>query len=441
MRLAVFGLGPVGLVTAACFARWGHTVVGVDVDAERVRLLHEGHLPFHEPRLPDLVAEGVDAGRLTFATDADTALVDVEAAFLCVGTPSGPDGAPNLTYVEAAGHAAARHAPGDLLLVEKSTVPAATAERLERTVALELRAAGRDDIRVEVASNPEFLREGAAVADSLRPDRIVLGAASDWALDVLREVYAPVIEATDCPVIETDRATAELIKHASNAFLATRLSFINAVSRVCDAVGADVRTVADGMGHDHRIGRAFLDAGLGYGGSCFPKDVDAFADLARKVGEPFPLLESVRDVNHGQRQRALQRLRDELWHLDGKRVALLGAAFKPGTDDLREAPAVWLAQRLLDEGAQVHVYDPVAIPAVKAALPAVAAFEDPLAACEDAHAAVVCTEWPEIVELAPEELAARLAWPVVYDGRNVLDPDAMTAAGLRYLGVGRRPRG
>ena len=439
MRLAVFGLGPVGLVTAACLARWGHTVTAVDVDPERIRLLDDGHLPFHEPHLPELVDEGVKAGRLTFTTDADAALAEVAVAFICVGTPPDAGGAPNLTYVEAVGHAAARHAPGDLLLVEKSTVPAATGGRLQQAVALELRAAGRADVRVEVASNPEFLREGQAVADSLQPDRLVLGAATDWARRLLREVFAPVVDETGCPVIETDRETAELIKHASNAYLATRLSFINAVSRVCDAVGADIRAVADGMGHDPRIGRSFLDAGIGYGGSCFGKDVDAFAHLARSVGEPFPLLEEVRAVNHTQRQRTLDELRETLWHLDGKRIALLGAAFKPGTDDLRDAPALWLAEHLLAEGAEVHVYDPVATPGVKAALPGVDVFEAPLDACEAAHAAVVCTEWPQVTALTPADLAARLAWPVLFDGRNVFDPDEAVAAGLRYCGVGRQP--
>ena len=441
MHLAVFGLGPVGLTTAACLARWGHDVIAVDVDHERLRHLDSGMIPFYEPGLPELVAEGVAAGRLRFVADPNDALATAKVAFICVGTPPGKGGAPELRFIESVGHAAAQHAPGDLLLVEKSTVPAETGSRLERTVGLELLAGGRHDLQVEVASNPEFLREGTAVEDSLHPDRIVIGTTSDWARDLLREVYAHVIAEEGCPVIETTRQTAELIKHASNAYLAMRLSYINAVANVCDAIGADVRTVADGMGHDPRIGRSFLDAGLGYGGSCFPKDVDAFAHLARQVGEPIPLLDEVRRINHSQRERVLQTLREELWHLDGKRIALLGAAFKPGTDDLREAPAVWLAEQLLAEGAQVHVFDPVAGANLKTLQPAADVFEDLAEACRGAHAAVVCTEWEVVRSVALDDLAGWLSWPILVDGRNVFDPEAAAAAGLRYHGVGRQPSG
>ena len=439
MRVGVIGVGPVGLVTAACLARWGHDVTAADVDASRIGELRSGSVPFHEPRLSELVEEGVDAGRLHLTTDVEEALAHVDVAFVCVGTPQGTSGAADLQFVEAVGRAAAHHNDGDLLLVEKSTVPAATGDRLEKVIALEQEAVGRPS-RVEVASNPEFLREGQAVLDTLSPDRIVLGVPSEWAGDQLRGVYAAVIAETDCPVIETDRTTAELIKHASNAFLATRLSFINAVAQVCDRVGADVSQVAEGMGHDARIGHAFLRAGIGYGGSCFPKDVDAFAHLAASVGAPFPLLDEVRRINEGQRQYVLDLLADELWHLSGKRIALLGAAFKPDTDDLREAPAVWLAERLLAHGAEVRVSDPVALPGLKEQLPDVTVLDEPLAACQDAHAVVLCTEWPQHVAIEPEELATTLAWPIVIDGRNAWDPEEMRAAGLRYHGIGRGRR-
>ncbi len=438
MRVAVIGVGHVGLVTAACLARWGHLVWGMDDDDDIVALLQAGGIPFHEPGLAELVAEGRQAHRLFFTSDIREALSGTEVAFVCVGTPSLPGGAPNLAYVERVGQVAAVHAHRDLVLVEKSTVPANTGMRLSYVIERE-QARARNGARIEVASNPEFLREGQAVADTLRPDRIVVGRSSERAGAALREVYAPLLAEHDCPYIETDLATAELIKHASNAFLATRISFINAVARLCELVGADVQAVAEGMGADHRIGAHFLNAGLGYGGSCFPKDVDAFLHLARSVGYHFDLLQEVRRVNEEQREYVLDKIRSELWHLEGKTVALLGAAFKPGTDDLRQAPALWLAERLLAEGSVVRVYDPVALPKVKECLPDAACIDDPLVACLDAHAAVICTEWPQIAALTGAELASVLAYPIVIDGRNTLDPDGMRAAGIRYHGVGRPP--
>lgn len=440
MRVAVIGVGHVGLVTAACLARWGHEVCGMDDDEDNVALLQAGGIPFHEPGLTELVAEGRLAGRLYFSSDIREALSDAELAFVCVGTPSLPGGAPNLAYVERVGQVAAVHAHRDLVLVEKSTVPANTGLRLSYVIEREqarARDGARPHARIEVASNPEFLREGQAVADTLRPDRIVIGRSSEHAGAALREVYASLLAEHDCPYIETDLVTAELIKHASNAFLATRISFINAVARLCELVGADVQAVAEGMGADHRIGPHFLEAGLGYGGSCFPKDVDAFLHLARSVGYHFDLLEQVRRVNDEQREYVLDKVRSELWHLEGKTVALLGAAFKPGTDDLRQAPALWLAERLQAEGSVVRVYDPVALPKVKEWLPDVECVDDPLGACFDAHAAVVCTEWPQVVALTGAELARVLAYPIVIDGRNALDPEEMRAAGIRYHGLGR----
>ena len=398
--------------------------------------MKRGEVAFFEPGLPELVEEGVAAGRLTLSSDVSAALDRADVAFVCVGTPARFDGAPDLSFVEEVGRVASRHARGSLLLVEKSTVPAATGDRLERMIRLE-QARLPDPAQVEVASNPEFLREGSAVADTLRPDRIVVGAPSVSAAATLRRVYAPVVEETGCPIIETDRTTAELIKHASNAYLATRLSFINAVARVCEQVGADVETVAEGMGHDARIGPSFLRAGIGYGGSCFPKDVDAFAHLATAVGAPFGLLDETRRINEAARARVIELLHHELWHLDGKRIALLGAAFKPDTDDLREAPAMWIAERLLDAGAEVRICDPVAATVAKEALPGIHATDDPMVACDDAHAVVLCTEWPDFVALEPSELVDRLGWPVVIDGRNAWDPSAFRALGARYHGMGR----
>ena len=437
MKITVIGVGHVGLVSAAAFARWGHDVVGYDVDPDKVKTMQDGAPWFHEPGLQELLTEVTDAGHLRFTNDVLKALADAEIVFVCVGTPPLPGGGPNLSYVEAVGRTVAEQATRELVLVEKSTVPANTGRRLEQVITRETERLGLQHT-IHVASNPEFLKEGAAVEDTLHPDRVVYGTSTDFARDALRVVYAPLVEQDQCPVVETDVASAELIKHASNAFLATRISFINAVAQICERVGADVKTVAEGMGHDVRIGHRFLQAGLGYGGSCFPKDVDAFAHLATQVGYEFGLLDEVRDINIGQRGSVIQKLEHELWHLNGKTIALLGAAFKPGTDDLRESPALYLADDLIALGAEVRVYDPVALPNVEAErpdLPRAATVEEAL---EGAHAAVVCTDWDEIKKIGADQFVEHLGYPIVVDGRNVYDPDVMIAAGLRYHSMGRQ---
>jgi UDPglucose 6-dehydrogenase len=439
MHVSVVGVGHVGLVTAAALAYDGHQVVGMDDDHRKIAGLQEGHMPFFEPGMEELLREQVASGRLTFTTVLEDAIADAEVVFVCVGTPSLPGGGPNLSYVEAVGRNVAAGATRELVLVEKSTVPANTGARLAQVIEREQHAAGDRGPAIHVASNPEFLREGQAVEDTLRPDRVVYGTASEVARDKLRQVYAPLVERTGAPVVETDVPTAELIKHASNAFLATRISFINQVARICEKVGADVEKVADGMGLDERIGPHFLRAGLGYGGSCFPKDVDAFIHLAAQVDERFGLLEEVRDINVRQRAHVLDKLRGELWHLQGKSIAVLGAAFKPGTDDLRESPALHLARELLAEGAEVRVYDPVALPAVERedAAPGAVLHDDVEKALDGAHAAIVATEWPEVRAVAPARFVELLAYPIVVDARNALDPEAMRAAGLQYHGIGR----
>ena len=437
MDIAIIGAGHVGLVTAAVFAELGHKVVALDDDQDKLRRLQSGEIWFHEPDLPELFSEVVADGTLRFTHDLQEAVDHAEVAFVCVGTPSLPGGGPDLRFVERVGADVAAAATRDLVLVEKSTVPANTGRRLSQVIDRERAARGREEQLIHVASNPEFLREGCAVADTRTPDRIVYGTSDDLARDRLREVYAPMVERVGCPVVETDVPTAELIKHASNAFLATRLSFINAVANICDRVGADIEVVAEGMGHDARIGHAFLRAGIGYGGSCFPKDVDAFLHLSRSVGYEFGLLAEVRRINDEQRKVVIDKLTEELWHLTDKTVTLLGATFKPGTDDLREAPALYLAQDLLDAGAHVRIYDPVALPGVKAALPEVVGVDDPIEACRGAHAAVVATEWPEVAGIDLAALREALDYPIVIDGRNALDPEAALAAGLHYHGIGR----
>src|SRR5215217_4142026 len=402
MRVTVIGAGHVGLVTAACLAHVGHDVMVDDDDAGKLDLLREGRSWFYEPGLQELLDEVVRAGQLRIAGDKAEAVGHGTVIFICVGTPSRGDGSPNLAFVEAVAREVARSLPpGQFRLVcEKSTVPVQTGERVAQVIARE----APPEADWEVASNPEFLREGSAVVDTLDPDRVVVGTTSRRAEAALRELYGPILERSGAPFLATDRATAELIKHASNAFLATKISFINSVARVCERSGADVELVARGMGLDPRIGVHFLKAGAGYGGSCFPKDVAAFAHRSRELGVDFGILNEVAKINHEARRAVVDKVRDALWHLDGKRIGMLGLSFKPNTDDLREAPSIDVARDLLADGAQVVAYDPVA------------------------------------GEQEPDALRARMAYPILVDARNALDADAFVAAGFTVAGVGRPVR-
>jgi UDPglucose 6-dehydrogenase len=438
MQVAVIGAGHVGLVTAACLARVGHDVVANDDDQAKLELLAAGRPWFHEPGLPQLVAETVAAGRLRFTADKAEAVRHGQVIFICVGTPSRGDGSPNLAFVEAVAREVARNLPaGQFRLVcEKSTVPVQTGDRVAQVLARE----SSPRASYAVASNPEFLREGSAVHDTLHPDRIVVGSDTEQGTALLAELYRPIVDATGCAWLATDRATAELIKHASNAFLATKISFINTVAAICERSGADVRLVAQGMGLDPRIGPEFLEAGAGYGGSCFPKDVAAFAHRSRELGVDFGILTEVARVNAAARQRVLDKVRDALWHLAGKRVGVLGLAFKPNTDDLREAPAMDVARGLLEEGAEVVAYDPVAGDQALAWLPELKLAPEPLDAVEGAHALVVMTGWPELAALDPLVVGERMAYPILVDARNALDADAFARAGFTVIGVGRPVR-
>ena len=436
MKIAVIGVGHVGLITVACMAYDGHDVVGFDSDAAKIETLHAGDMPFFEEGLADLVQEGVDAGRITFTTAADQALDGAEVVFICVGTPRRGDGSPDLTYVQSAAAAVAANATGSLVVAEKSTVPVRTGERIRQALRLES-SARNAGFTHEVVSNPEFLREGTAVEDTLRPDRIVVGAGSPRAHEVMRRVYEPLLERHDCPYVATDVNTAELIKHASNAFLATKISFINAVARICEMAGADVHTVADAMGYDRRIGRAFLNAGLGYGGSCFPKDVEAFVHIAGELGYDFGMLRETEKINREAKRWPLHQLRRLVWNLSGKEIAILGLAFKPGTDDIREAPALDVIEALRDEGAQVRLHDPVAMEEIRGRYPHVTFHDTAEAALEGAHAVVMCTEWDEYRKISPNRLRELLQYPVVIDARNVWDPAELHAAGLNFASVGR----
>jgi UDPglucose 6-dehydrogenase len=431
VQIAVVGTGHVGLVTCVSLAALGHDVVGTDADAGKISMLREGVTPFFEPGLESLLGEQLTAGRLEFVPDVASAVPGAEVAFICVGTPSRVDGESNLFAVETAGRDIARHATGPLVVVEKSTVPAGTADRLAVALTRE-----RPDLSIEVVSNPEFLREGSAVEDALHPDRILIGATTEAALFAMRRVYRP-LTARGIRLIETDIRTAELAKHACNAFLALKISYANALARLCERADADVRAVAEVMGTDPRIGRAFLDAGLGYGGYCFPKDLAAFERLAERLGYEFPLLAQISRINDEAVASAAAKVEEAVWNLEGKRVVLLGLAFKPGTDDVRFSPALELARRLIERGAQVVGHDPRAQGSAMAELPDLETAADPYSAAADAHCCVVCTEWEEFRDLDLARLRAAMAYPVVVDARNLFDIETMRAAGFSYYPTGR----
>lgn len=447
MRVAVIGSGYVGLVTGACLAEIGHQVVCMDDDTAKVRVLRDGGLPIYEPHLAALVRRNSNKGRLGFTECLADAVREARVAFICVNTPPRADGEADLSFVELAVRRIAEQATGRCLITEKSTVPVQTGQRIERTLAI---YGNRPGVQFDVASNPEFTREGMAVEDFLHPDRIVLGVSTQEAERTLRELYAPIVKGrfrcpihTDCrqdravPVLVTDLASAEIIKHAANSFLALKISFANALADICERAGADVLQVVTGVGLDKRIGRAFLNAGIGFGGSCFPKDVKAFVKIAEQHGYDFALLREVERINLQRRDHVVERLKQALWILRGKRIGLLGLAFKPDTDDVREAPALAVARRLLDEGAAVQGYDPQAGEKARQALPALTVCADPYAAATGAEALVVCTEWAEFAGLDWSRVKAAMVRPLVLDGRNTLDRDQLLGLGFEYLGIGR----
>ena len=433
MRVTVIGTGHVGLVTCVTLAHLGHEVIGTDSDRSKIEAIMSGVSPFYEPGLDPLLHKGLTTQTLRFTHDAEEAIAGADVVVISVGTPPRASGDANLVAVEAAGRAVARYATGRCLIVEKSTVPTGTAKRLRRTLVRE-----RPDLcdELEVASNPEFLREGHAIHDALQPDRILVGAESDWAHGVMKDLYQTLLD-EGCELVQTDIATAELAKHASNAFLALRISFVNALARLCERAGADVVSVADVMGADSRIGRDFLDAGLGYGGSCFPKDLLALERISAEMGYQFPLLSEVARINDEAIEATFDKVCDALWNLEDKTVALLGLAFKPGTDDIRFAPALALAEHLQAAGARVVGYDPKAMAEAMAEMPELVCVADPYEAVRDAHCVVLCTEWPEFGELDLNRVRELMTYPIVVDGRNFFDLEELKAAGLSCYPTGR----
>src|ERR687892_1527591 len=431
MDISIIGSGYVGLVTGACFADVGHHVICVDNDAEKVRQLKAGEVPIYEPGLEEIIHRNVSARRLHFTGNIQEAVEHSQIIFIAVPTPPLPDGDVDLSFVEKVAREIAGVLTDYRVIVDKSTVPVKTGQK----VAESIKRYNRHGAKFDVVSNPEFLREGCAVADLMHPDRIVIGAQSEHAIDLMKKVYEPFM----APILVTDINSAELIKHCANSFLALKISYINAVSAICEASGADVEKVADGIGMDHRIGRDFLNAGIGYGGSCFPKDIAAFITISERIGVPFNLLKEVQRINSGQKERFLKEIRETLWVLREKRIAVWGLTFKPDTDDLRSSVAIALVADLLREGAHVVAYDPKGLQRARA-IKAIADTEfapSALDAVNNAEALILTTEWNEFATVDLAVVKEKMRTPIVFDGRNLLDPETMSHLGFHYHSIGR----
>jgi UDPglucose 6-dehydrogenase len=429
MKLTIIGTGYVGLVTGTCFAEVGHRVICVDNDAAKVKVLQAGAIPIYEPGLEELVKRNTAAGRLSFTTSTAEGVGQSEVVFIAVPTPPQPDGAVDLSFIEKVARDIAAAMTSYKIVVDKSTVPVKTGDKVAETIKRYCKA----QVEFDVVSNPEFLREGFAVEDLMKPDRIVIGVRSQRPVPTMRELYAPF----KAPVIVTDINSAELIKHASNSFLALKISYINAISVLCEAAGANVQEVAAGMGMDDRIGSRFLNPSLGFGGSCFPKDLSAFIKIAEQVGYDFGLLKEVQKINTEQMNRFLKKIVDTLWVLKDKKIAVLGLAFKQNTDDVRMSPAIELCQRLQKEGAVLRVHDPKAMEKAKALLKDVTYVDDMNEVAEGCDALVVATEWEEFRKLDLDRVRKSLTHPILFDGRNLFDPALMEKLGFIYKSIGR----
>lgn len=431
MDISIIGSGYVGLVTGACFADVGHNVICVDNDQRKVEALQAGKIPIYEPGLEEVVHRNVSAHRLRFTTSTKEGVDNSQIVFIAVPTPQQPDGSVDLSFIEKVARDIADVLTDYRVIVDKSTVPVKTGEKVRETIKRYNRAGAEFD----VVSNPEFLREGCAVADLMQPDRIVIGAQSEHAVDLMKKVYEPFM----APILVTDINSAELIKHAANSFLALKISYINAVSAICEASGADIEKVADGIGMDKRIGRSFLNAGIGYGGSCFPKDIAAFITICDQLGVPFTLLKEVQRINADQKNRFLKAIRETLWVLRDKKIAVWGLAFKPNTDDLRSSVAIDLVADMLKEKAHVTVYDPKAMDKAREveALAGAKFANSALEAAEGAEALIIATEWSEFANVDLEEVKGKMTTPIVFDGRNLFDPETMAKLGFHYHSIGR----
>lgn len=433
MNIAVVGTGYVGLVSAACFAELGHNVIGVDIDEEKVRRLKNGECIIYEPGLEEVLERGLKSGRLSFTTDLKEALPKCKVVFSAVATPPNEDFSADLKAVFIVAETVAKYADHDLVFVNKSTVPVGTGKQCEERIAEILKERGVD-YHIPVISNPEFLREGSAVQDTLQPDRIVVGINSDdWAVEMIDELYQPLTRVGK-PMVHMDRESAEIVKYASNAFLANKISFINMLSELCEHTGANVRNVAAGMGLDERIGPRFLQAGVGYGGSCFPKDVKALIALSKETGIPLPLIQATYEINNHQRERFFKKILDVL--PANATVALWGLSFKPKTDDMREAPSSDLINLLESKGHTVKAYDPIAAENARKMHPNVQYVDSAMAAAKDADVVVLLTEWDVFRGVDMAELKETMKGTHLFDGRNIYDPEEVEDVGLQYIGIG-----
>jgi UDPglucose 6-dehydrogenase len=432
MHIAVIGTGYVGLVTGACFAEFGVDVTCVDIDSDKISRLLAGEMPIYEPGLEQLVTKNMQSGRLRFTTDLRQAVEQALVIFLAVGTPPKHDGSPDLSFVEAAARSVADHMNGYKVIVTKSTVPIGTGEFLRKLIREQLKS----NLNFGIVSNPEFLREGAAINDFMRPDRVVIGSRDEEAVAIMRDLYRP-LYLIEAPFVVTSLEAAELTKYAANAFLATKISFINEIANLCESIGCDVHDVARAIGMDRRIGSKFLHPGPGFGGSCFPKDTQALASVARDFGRDSIIVDAVIEVNRRQRQAMVPKIEKLVGELKGKTVAILGLAFKPETDDMREAPAIDIIAGLLDRGATVRAYDPVAMSEAAKVLPQVSFASDEYEAVTDADALVFVTEWNQFRALDMGRVRDLMKTPRIADLRNIYDPTDMRELGFEYVGVGR----
>jgi UDPglucose 6-dehydrogenase len=428
-QICVVGVGYVGLVTAACFSDLGNRVIALDINEERIEGLNRGEMPIYEPGLEELVDRNMRAGRLSFTTSYPQAMEETDFAFIAVGTPSGVDGEADLRHVAAVARSIAKNMRAPIIIVNKSTVPVGTGDWVAEIVS----SHQSNPIPFSVVSCPEFLREGAAISDFMNPHRTVLGSLDHEAAEKVAQLHLPL----RAPIVITDLRTAEMIKYASNAFLATKISFINEIANICEELGADIKEVAIGMGYDKRIGQYFLDAGLGYGGSCFPKDVKALAYMAAEKGRHPQLLNAVMDINNDRRPMAVDRLKEMLGELNGYTIGLLGLSFKPNTDDMRDAPSIDVANSLQEGGAEVRAFDPVAMSVAGPLMPGVVMAQDPYTMAEGCDALMVMTDWNEFKHLDLERIRDLMKQPVLFDGRNIYEPEKMRNLGFNYRGFGQ----
>jgi UDPglucose 6-dehydrogenase len=429
MKLTIIGTGYVGLVSGTCFAEVGHNVICVDNDAAKVKMLQAGRIPIYEPNLEELVKKNCAAGRLKFSNNTAEGVADSDVIFIAVPTPPQPDGSVDMSFIERVARDIAGAMTDYKIIVDKSTVPVQTGDKVAETI----KRYCKSRVEFDVVSNPEFLREGFAVEDLMKPDRVVIGVRSQRPVAAMREIYVPF----NAPIIVTDINSAELIKHASNSFLALKISYINAISMICEATGANVQEVASGMGMDERIGKRFLNASLGFGGSCFPKDLSAFIKIAEQLGYDFGLLKEVQKINAAQMDRFVKKISDTLWVLKGKKIGVLGLAFKQNTDDVRMSPAIELCQRLHKEGAALRVHDPKAMEKARPLLNDVTYVDDMNEVAEGCDALVIATEWEEFKKLDLDRARKALSHPIMFDGRNLFDPAEMEKLGFIYKSIGR----